>query len=162
MLLQRALHGFRTLPAREGIERARRWLLIAIRMKQLRLFRYFIAGVAVSSGYTLTVVVLVDGLHLLQPTAASVTSFVLWTPASYVLQRDFTFNYSGPNASALAKYGVSFLARMFVSGLAVHLATHYFFLHYLFGVFINWLVLPLINYVVLTAWVFRQRTETTT
>jgi len=55
------------------------------------LARYLIAGVAVSIGYTVTIVALVSWFAWTGPEAANVISLILWTIVSYFVHRDFTF-----------------------------------------------------------------------
>ena len=122
--------------------------------EQWRLPRYFVAGVVVSIGYTLTVIVLVDLLRWLQPDTANAVSLTVWTPVSYLVHRNFTFRFDGDSFASLTKYVVVFFAKLLTSILVVILATNVLGAHYLFGVLANWLVLPLIAYVTLKLWVF--------
>ena len=124
---------------------------------RFRLPRYIVSGVAVSTGYTVTVLALVDLLHWLTPVAASTVSFIVWTPVSYAVHRDFTFRFDGQAWAAAAKFAVTFVIRLLASAYVVHVATAQFELHYLAGVLLNWIVLPLINYLALSLWVFRPR-----
>ena len=122
---------------------------------EFRLLRYIVSGVAVSTGYTVTVLALVDLLHWLDPVAASTVSFIVWTPVSYAVHRDFTFRFRGHEWTAAAKFIVTFVARLLASAYVVYVATAQFELHYLVGVLLNWIVLPLVNYLALSLWVFR-------
>ena len=122
---------------------------------EFRLLRYIVSGVAVSTGYTVTVLALVDLLHWLNPVAASTVSFIVWTPVSYAVHRDFTFRFRGHEWAAAAKFIVTFVARLLASAYVVYVATAQFELHYLVGVLLNWIVLPLVNYLALSLWVFR-------
>jgi putative flippase GtrA len=116
--------------------------------------RYFFAGVAVSLGYTFTIIILVEQLRWCGPAWASAISFLLWTPVSYFAHREFTFRFDHRHRAAATKYFVSFLLRLGASALVVVVAIDYLHLHYLVGVLMNWIVLPLINYFVLRFWVF--------
>lgn len=124
---------------------------------RLKIVRYFIAGVATSLGYTITVVIMVEW-GWLQPAAASAASFLLWTPVSYIAHRDFTFCFDGANPAAGLKFVVMFLLKFAASGLVVAAAIVLNF-HYIVGVLMNWVVLPLITYFVLKLWVFQERNE---
>jgi putative flippase GtrA len=132
------------------------WAILR-RHPQLKLARYALAGAAVSAGYTLTVILLVDGLGWMQPELASAASFALWTPISYWVHRDFTFLYavSGGQVAAIIKFVISFLFRLALAAYTVHLATTLFGSPYLVGVLANWVILPLVSYLVLDLWVFR-------
>ncbi len=109
---------------------------------RLKLLRYAAAGVAVSAGYTLTVILLVDGLGWIEPVSASALSFVIWTPISYVVHRDFSFLFTGRQAAAVLKFLIAFVVRLAAAAYTVHLATAVFGQSYLVGVLANWIVLP--------------------
>jgi putative flippase GtrA len=65
----------------------------AIVRDQFRLMRYFLAGTAVSIGYTLTIIALVDGFAVASPETASAISLVFWSFPSYFAHRKFTFRF---------------------------------------------------------------------
>jgi putative flippase GtrA len=117
--------------------------------------RYAAAGIAVSAGYTVTVILLVDGLGWMEPALASALSFVIWTPVSYVVHRDFSFLYAGSQVSAVLRFLLAFIGRLAASAFTVHLATAVFGQRYIMGVLANWVVLPLVSYLILNFWVFR-------
>lgn len=118
----------------------------------LSVVRYFVAGVAISLGYTVTVVIVVEW-NWLQPAVASATSFLLWTPVSYIVHRDFTFQFDAAHPAVALKFVVVFLLKFAASALVVAAAIVLDF-HYIVGVLMNWLVLPLITYFALRLWVF--------
>ena len=125
--------------------------------ERFRLLRYFVSGVAISTGYTITVMVLVELLRWMEPVAASTLSFVIWTPVSYAVHRDFTFRFRGDHFAAAVKFLLAFVGRLAGSAYVVYLATELLGWNYMVGVLANWIVLPLINYLVLSLWVFRPR-----
>jgi putative flippase GtrA len=122
----------------------------------LKLVRYFVAGVAVSLGYTVTVLLLVEFRGWLRPELANVVSFLLWTPVSYVVHRDFTFRFDGELFISAFRFFVTFIAKLSASIVVVWLAI-VFQVHYIFGIMTNWVVLPLITYLMLKLWVFGNR-----
>jgi putative flippase GtrA len=122
--------------------------------RELKLLRYIVSGVAISTGYTVTVLLLVGTLQVMGPVAASTLSFIVWTPISYAVHRDFTFRYEGAQVAAAIKFLVTFVARLIASAYVVHFSTNVMGWSYLVGVFGNWVILPIINYLVLTLWVF--------
>ena len=136
--------------------RARRLWLAFRRDPRLKLVRYGVSGVAISVGYTVTVVLLVECCGWTMPALASAASFVIWTPVSYFVHRNFTFRFAGGQTGATIKFGLAFLARLAASAYTVHLATETFGSSYLIGVLTNWFLLPLINYTVMNSWVFRS------
>jgi putative flippase GtrA len=124
---------------------------------RFKLIRYAFAGAAISVGYTLTVILLVDGLHWLTPALASAVSFALWTPVSYWVHRDFTFLFTvaSGQAAAIVKFVVSFVFRLAAAAYIVEAMAGAFGSRYLVGVLANWLILPLISYLIMDVWVFR-------
>jgi putative flippase GtrA len=130
------------------------WMTIR-QNRRLTFFRYAIVGVAVSTGYTVNVILFVEFLGWGNPEFASALSFLIWTPISYLGHRDFTFLFAGDPVSSAIKFAVAFVARLAVSSYTVHVAT-LFGMHYLVGVLANWIVLPAISYFVLDLWVFRK------
>lgn len=124
---------------------------------RLKLVRYGVSGVAISVGYTASVVLLVEFCGWTMPALASAASFVIWTPVSYFVHRNFTFRFAGGQTAASIKFGLAFLARLAASAYTVHLAAETFGSSYLIGVLTNWFLLPLINYTVMNFWVFRSR-----
>ena len=123
---------------------------------RFRLVRYFIAGVAVSVGYTLTTVALVSWLHLLGPEASNVVSLVLWTIISYVAHREFTFGFEGEYGRSAARFMFVFLLKLGASVAVIATITRYYQSSYLIGILVNWVVLPLVSYIMLKVWVFQR------
>jgi putative flippase GtrA len=122
---------------------------------RFRLARYFVAGVAVSLGYTFTIIALVDWLHLLSAEPANVLSLILWTIISYVVHREFTFRFDGGYGSTAMRFIFLLVLKLIASVAVIALATGYFQSSYLIGVVVNWIVLPLISYLGMKIWVFK-------
>jgi putative flippase GtrA len=122
--------------------------------ERFKLLRYVVSGVAISTGYTITVLLLVSTFQVMGPVGASTLSFITWTPLSYVVHRDFSFRYNGAQVAAAMKFLVTFAVRLIASAYVVHFSTQVMGWSYLVGVFANWVVLPIINYLVLSLWVF--------
>lgn len=121
-----------------------------------KIFRYFAGGFAVSMGYTFTVVLLMEVLHWQSATLASTVSFLIWTPASYLTHRRFTFGFKGAYEESAFKFGVTFLGKLLTSIAVVALLTDWLHLSYIYGVLANWIAIPLVTYVVLRIWVFNE------
>jgi len=129
----------------------------ATRSDRFQLVRYFIAGVAVSLGYTFTIVTLVSWLGVIGPDAANIVSLILWTIISYVVHRQFTFKFDGGYGGSAARFIFVFLLKLGASIVVVASITRYDQSFYLIGVIVNWVVLPLVSYVALKIWVFERR-----
>jgi putative flippase GtrA len=133
------------------------WLLDrATRSDQFRLIRYFAAGVAVSLGYTFTIVALVDWWGLVSAASANVISLILWTITSYFVHREFTFRFDGSYGGSAARFIFIFVAKLLASVAVIALTTKYYQISYLVGVMANWVVLPLISYLAMKLWVFEH------
>jgi putative flippase GtrA len=120
----------------------------------LRLVRYFIAGVGVSVGYTITVLAFMELLLWRSAVTANTVSFLLWTPVSYAVHRSFIFRFDGRYAESAIKFGATFLGKLVTSIAIVAGICDYFELHYIFAVLANWIALPLVTYIILKLWVF--------
>ena len=124
------------------------------RSDQFRLIRYFFAGVAISLGYTVTIIALVD--WLVSPEVANVVSLILWTIISYFVHREFTFRYDGAYFGSTARFVFVFVIKLLASVAVIAFITRYYQSSYLIGVMLNWVVLPLISYVAMKLWVFER------
>jgi putative flippase GtrA len=125
-----------------------------------RLFRYLVAGTAISLGYTFTIVALIDWLGFVTAEIANVISLVLWTIISYVIHREFTFRFDGEYGGSVARFIFVFSAKLVASIGCIAIITRYYQSSYLIGVVVNWVVLPLISYVALKLWVFQSAFKT--
>jgi len=126
----------------------------ATRSDQFRLIRYFFAGIAISLGYTVTIIALVDRLDFISPEVANVVSLILWTIISYFVHREFTFRYDGEYSGSTARFIFIFVLKLFASVAVIAFITRYYQSSYLIGVVLNWVVLPLISYFAMKLWVF--------
>lgn len=128
----------------------------AARSDRLRLIRYLIAGVAISLGYTFTIIALVDWLSFVNAEVANAISLVLWTIISYKVHREFTFRFDGAYGDSIARFTFIFGLKLIASIAVIFFFTRYSQTSYLIGVVVNWIVLPLVSYVGMKLWVFRS------
>ena len=131
----------------------------AVRSDPLRLIRYLVAGVAISLGYTITIVALVDWLSLVNAEVANVISLILWTIISYRVHRKFTFRFDGAYGESMARFIFIFGLKMVASIAVIAFVTRNSQNPYLIGVVANWIVLPLVSYVGMKLWVFRSHVQ---
>ena len=87
----------------------------AARSDRLRLIRYLIAGVAISLGYTFTIIALVDWLSFVNAEVANAISLVLWTIISYKVHREFTFRFDGAYGDSIARFTFIFGLKLIAS-----------------------------------------------
>jgi putative flippase GtrA len=128
----------------------------ATRSDRFRLIRYFVAGLAVSLGYTFTIVALVDWLGLVSAEAANAISLIIWTLISYVVHREFTFRFDGSHGGTVARFIFVFTLKFIASVIVIALAMRHYQSSYLVGVAVNWVVLPLVSYFAMKLWVFAR------
>ena len=114
----------------------------------------------VSLGFTITVVVMVEVLGWPWPAVATAVSFTLWTPVSYLVHKAFTFRNSSAHTETVVKFFLTFLTKLVASVMVVEATVHVLHLHYLVGLLLNWVVLPLITFALLKFWVFTTRPGT--
>jgi putative flippase GtrA len=129
---------------------------VVTRSDKFRLIRYAFAGVAVSLGYTFTIVALVEWWGLMRAEAANAVSLTLWTIISYFVHREFTFRFDGRYGDSAARFVFVFVLKLLASVAIIALITRYYQSSYLIGVLLNWVVLPLISYITLKLWVFER------
>jgi putative flippase GtrA len=127
-----------------------------MRGDRFRLIRYFVAGIAVSLGYTFTIIVLVDWLAFVGAEAANAISLMIWTLISYVVHREFTFRFDGSHGGTVARFVFVFTLKFVASVIVIALVTRHYQGSYLVGVALNWVVLPLVSYFAMKLWVFAR------
>jgi putative flippase GtrA len=123
---------------------------------QFRLLRYAIAGVAVSLGYTFTIVALVEWWGLMRAEVANAVSLIVWSIISYIVHREFTFRFEGRYTDSAARFIFVFVFKLLASIAVIALITRHYQSSYLIGVMVNWVVLPLISYIAMKLWVFER------
>ncbi|HEY5210509.1 MAG TPA: methyltransferase domain-containing protein [Stellaceae bacterium] len=120
-----------------------------------RIVRYGFAGLAISIVYSLAVVVLVAGLRVAGPTAASVIAFILVLPIGYVTHRRVTFLDAEPDPLMPLRFAVTTAASFVVAIGGMYVVTDVLGKSYLLGIALNWLVIPAMNFLIYCLWVFR-------
>jgi putative flippase GtrA len=118
-------------------------------------WRYALVGVSVSILYSLTVIALVDGLGVTRPTYASVVAFLAVSPVSYVMQGRFAFRDAARDPSQPFRFAVMAASSFAAATAAMYLVTETLAWSYLVGIFINWIVIPVVNLFINLVWVFR-------
>lgn len=127
---------------------------IVIDRRSLReITRYFVVGVIVTLGYTFTVIFIVEKLGFATPLTANIIGFILWTPASYLGHKEFTFEYSGESAESVIKFFVVFIGKLIASILVI-MAAQFLNYSYILGIIANWFIIPIVTFIVLKLWVF--------
>lgn len=120
-----------------------------------RILRYGVVGIVISVIYSLSVVALVDGLDFANPTAASVVVFILVLPLAYTAHRRVTFFDAAPHMTAPLRFGVTTATSFIITTGGMYLVTVVFEQSYLYGIALNWVVIPTVNFLIYYLWVFR-------
>ncbi|HKX07761.1 MAG TPA: GtrA family protein [Stellaceae bacterium] len=119
------------------------------------MLRYGIMGTAISVLYSLCIVLLIDAFALRNATLASVLAFVIVQPLAYFAHRQVTFFDSARDAMEPVRFSVTTVASFLVTTAGMYLVTEIFLWSYLFGIALNWLLIPAMNFLIYLIWVFR-------
>ena len=120
-----------------------------------RVLRYGAVGIGVSVLYSLCVVLLVDLAGMASATVASVLAFAAILPLAYAAHRRVTFSDAAHDPLASLRFAATTTASFLVATGGMYLTTEVFARSYLLGIGLNWLVLPIMNFLIYLVWVFR-------
>jgi nitrite reductase/ring-hydroxylating ferredoxin subunit/putative flippase GtrA len=120
-----------------------------------RIWRYGIVGLAVSVAYSLAVVLAVHALPSHNPTAASAIAFAVMLPIAYLGHRSIAFFDAASDRLQPLRFAVSTAATFLIAVGGMYAATAIFCRSYLFGIALNWALIPATNFLIYLFWVFR-------
>jgi hypothetical protein len=126
-----------------------------------RVLRYGISGCTVASLFTLAVIALVNFVPAAGPVGASMIAFCAVQPIGYGVHRLVSYPDARAKPGEHVKQPVRFLvanAGCFVvatGGMAI--VTDVFHASYLWGIALNWAMIPVINFLIYLYWVFDLR-----
>jgi nitrite reductase/ring-hydroxylating ferredoxin subunit/putative flippase GtrA len=120
-----------------------------------RIWRYGIVGLAVSVAYSLAVVLAVHLLPTHNPTAASAVAFAVLLPIAYLAHRSVAFSDAAADALQPLRFAVSTTATFLIAVGGMYTVTEIFGRSYLFGIALNWALIPAANFLIYLFWVFR-------
>jgi putative flippase GtrA len=120
-----------------------------------RVIRYGVVGIAISALYSLSVVLLVDQIHMANATAASVLAFAAVLPLAYAAHRRVTFSDAAHDPLAPLRFAASTAASFLVATGGMYAVTEIFAHSYLLGIALNWVLIPIMNFLIYLVWVFR-------
>jgi putative flippase GtrA len=121
----------------------------------LKLIRFALAGGLATALYGLFAVLLHQVLDV-SNLAIHTMAFVLAIPVSYLGQSLFTFRYRGARTPALGRFAVVSLAAFLASSAATHAAA-VSGAHFIVGVVVTMLIVPLVSFFAMLLWVFADR-----
>jgi putative flippase GtrA len=129
--------------------------------KVRRVFVYGCVGVAVSVSYSFAVIACVRLLHPISPTLASVLAFAISVPVAYLAHAKVSFSDIPYDKFQPLRFVVSTVTSFILSTAGMYLITEVAGRNYLFGIALNWLTIPTMNFLSYIFWVFRAaRTQT--
>jgi putative flippase GtrA len=120
-----------------------------------RTVRYGIVGLAVSIAYSLAVVLVVRCLPTHNATWASGIAFAAMLPIAYLAHRYVAFFDAVRDRFQPLRFAVSTTSSFLVAVGGMYVVTEIFGRSYLFGIALNWALIPATNYLVYLFWVFR-------
>jgi putative flippase GtrA len=121
----------------------------------LRLVRYGMVGIVISIAYSLCVMFFVSTAVVHSATWASVAAFIIILPIAYAGHRRITFFDVASDSFQPLRFVVSAIFGFFISTGGMYVATNVFARSYLFGIALNWALIPAVNFAVYLIWVFR-------
>lgn len=121
----------------------------------LRIMRYGFAGVAVSILYSLAVIACVHLFAPLSPTIASVIAYVVVVPLAYIAHGRISFSDRPYDNFQPLRFAVSTTASFIIAIGGMYYITEIAGRSYLLGIAWNWLMIPVMNFLVYMFWVFR-------
>ena len=120
-----------------------------------RVGRYGGVGLAVSLFYSLVVIACVHFWPPLGPTLASVIGFIVTVPIAYLAHRNISFFDSRRDAFQPLRFAVTTAASFVLAVGGMYWITAIAGRNFLLGIAWNWLIIPLVNFVIYMLWVFR-------
>lgn len=122
-----------------------------------RLIRYCLVGAGLALFYSLLTAALYETRIISDPTLAGGVAFIATQPLAFLAHSRITYPDVTSGPSHGIRFGVAALAGFFVAICSIKLVT---FAHwpYWAGLVIGWFLVPMVNYLVNAAWVFRART----
>lgn len=121
-----------------------------------RIVRFGIAGLGATVFYFVLTTVLASGAGM-NPASASICAYLAALILSYLLQSRFAFRVAGDNAAQITRFIVTAIVGLVVSYGVMALATGVLDLHYLVGAIGVCVLIPVINFVIFSRWVFAHR-----
>lgn len=120
-----------------------------------RVLRYGIVGLVVSIIYSLVIVLLVVQFQMQNPTAASVLAFAVVSPIAYCAHRYITFFDAARDPCQPLRFALTTVSSFLVAIGGMYVITDGLGRSYLLGIALNWALIPAVNFLIYTIWVFR-------
>lgn len=131
--------------------------LISLHGRFERLLRYGLVGAGVAAFYSLLLVILVEGRLIRDPTAASAAAFTLTQPLAFFAHRHITYPDAGASRTQWRRFAV-LAACGFAATLVTMKTVDLLGWPFWIGLMIGWGLIPFVNFMISSIWVFRIRT----
>lgn len=124
-----------------------------------RIVRYGFSGVLVAIICSLGVVGFVHFLPQAGPVGANILAFCAVQPIGYAIHKTFTFPDTDIESreGGLRRFILTNLASLAVSTAGMALVTDVLHASYLWGIALNWVLIPSTNFLLYRFWVFRSQ-----
>lgn len=130
--------------------------LAQLRRTQLgRVLLYAVIGTVVSLIYMLLIVAFVHLLPNLHPTGDTILAFIVTQPLAYAAHARLSFGDRVFDQRQPWRFVLSNLTSLVFSVGGMYVITEWLHRSYLWGLVWNWVMIPLVNFGLLGAWVFR-------
>lgn len=117
--------------------------------------RYAIVGGSVAAVYLGSMTLAVEALHFSVP-VATLTAVTVGSITSYVGHHRFTFRKMGGHRHHIPRFLIQVAYTYLITFLVSRQLTLWN-LHYLVGVALVWIILPIVNFFVFQAWTFFEK-----
>lgn len=124
-----------------------------------RLFRFGVTGVLATLVHFLTLILLVE-IGVVSPVWATVAGSAVGALVNYVLNRRYTFDSRKPHRDAGPKFLTVAVGTGLLNAMLVYIGTDLLGLHYLLVQCIATLIVFLANFLLNSAWTFREESTT--
>lgn len=120
-----------------------------------KLLRFGLSGGLATLAYG-TIALIASYATLWQPMTVHFVAYGLCLPISYLLQRNFTFRFTGKHSVSMPRFFVAMVATFLCSSLAVQKVQDMGYPD-IYGTLSVMVVIPLISFIVMQLWVFQQK-----
>ena len=134
------------------------WLLAGGSLAKV--LRFSTVGLANAVIYALVTAASIHFIGISARTGALV-GYVATLPFAFFAHKHFTFRKNGDAACQVLRFLITYFCGLLVSVLAMDISVDRFGLHYMVGIAIAVILVPIVTLVVLDHWVFRGPLDTT-
>jgi putative flippase GtrA len=129
-----------------------------VRRLTAKLFRFASVGIANGIIYGLCTSVFVSGCGV-NGKLASMLGYLTAIPFAFFAHRSFTFASHGALSRELPRFAVAHVTSLVVSVIVMAIAIDVLNVHYSVGVIAGVILAPIVNFIVLNSWVFRNQKD---